>query len=58
MPFLQQRKNPLLIILLFAATSMLMAQPDYYKNIFTHARDSLVKELKKHPAPDTARAMA
>ena len=57
MPSLQQRKHLLAVIFLIW-TNTLMAQPDYYKNIFLHAKDSLVKELEKYPAPDTSRVMA
>lgn len=57
MPLLQQRKHLLTVIFLIW-TNTLMAQPDYYKNLFTHAKDSLVKELEKYPAPDTSRVMA
>ncbi len=34
------------------------AQPDYFKKHFEHEKDSLIKELSKHPLPDTARVMA
>jgi two-component system NarL family sensor kinase len=34
------------------------AQPDYFKQRFEREKDSLVKELGKHPLPDTARVMA
>ncbi|HMH22814.1 MAG TPA: sensor histidine kinase [Puia sp.] len=37
---------------------MAFAQPDYFKKRFEHEKDSLVKELNKHPLPDTARAVA
>jgi two-component system NarL family sensor kinase len=57
MAFQKQRKN-LLVVIFFVWTNTLTGQPDYYKNLFTHAKDSLVKELKKYPAPDTSRVMA
>jgi two-component system NarL family sensor kinase len=34
------------------------AQPDSFKKLFEHKKDSLVKELDKHPLADTARALA
>jgi two-component system, NarL family, sensor kinase len=47
-----------LAILLIARSTMLVAQPDFYEKQFEHERDSALDELKKHPYPDTTRAMA
>ncbi len=48
----------ILVITMIAWSTTLVAQPDYYQKLFEHNRDSAVGELKKHPNPDTARAMA
>ena len=53
-----QKHLLLLAIVLIAHSTMLVAQPDFYEKQFEHDRDSAITELKKHPHPDTARAMA
>jgi two-component system, NarL family, sensor kinase len=57
MSFLKQRKN-YCVFIFFLWLNPLKGQPDYYKHLFTHAKDSLVKELRKFPSPDTSRVMA
>lgn len=54
------RQRPILFLAfaLIMWTNPLTAQPDIYKKIFKHQKDSLVKELNKYPAPDTSRVMA
>ena len=47
-----------LAIVLTACPALLPAQPDSYQRAFEHNRDSALRELRKHPYPDTARAMA
>jgi signal transduction histidine kinase len=54
---LKQSKKLLAVVLILWA-NMLMAQPDYYKRIFVHTKDSLVNVLKKYSSTDTSRAMA
>ena len=53
-----QKHLLVLVILLIARSTVLVAQPDFYQKRFEHDRDSAIGELKKHPYPDTARAMA
>ncbi|MEO7044632.1 MAG: ATP-binding protein [Ferruginibacter sp.] len=48
----------LLAMMLLLPGGLLMCQMDYYNKIFTHQKDSLVKELNNYPAADTARANA
>jgi two-component system, NarL family, sensor kinase len=48
----------LLAIILIARSFVLPAQPDSYQKAFEHDRDSALKELQKHPKPDTTRALA
>ena len=43
-------------VLLLYGTAV--AQMDFYNKQFLHAKDSLLKELNKHPLPDTVRAAA
>ena len=52
------RRSVLTAVILFLFASALRAQMDYYNQLFTHTKDSLVKELSKHPQPDSARAHA
>lgn len=44
-----------MLVTALLATGTLTAQMDYYNNLFIHQKDSLVKELAKHPAQDTVR---
>ena len=44
-----------MLVTTLLATGTLTAQMDYYNNLFIHQKDSLVKELAKHPAHDTVR---
>src|SRR5450432_1932144 len=48
----------LLAIIFFLQPDKSAAQIDYYNNLFQRQKDSLVKELAKHPQPDTARVNA
>jgi len=52
------QRSVLTSVILFLFANGLSAQMDYYNQLFTHTKDSLVKELSKHPQPDTARAHA
>ncbi|MEP6712045.1 MAG: ATP-binding protein [Ferruginibacter sp.] len=45
-------------ITMILSAKNLFAQQSSFQNIFNHKKDSLVKELSKHPLPDTARASA
>ncbi len=51
------KKNLLVAVFILSATAI-TAQPDYYKILFRHTKDSLVNELKKYPSKDTSRAVA
>lgn len=46
------------MVLLVVGSHSLLAQPDYFKKVFEHQRDSAVRELQKYPSPDTVRAKA
>ncbi|MGF7082828.1 tetratricopeptide repeat-containing sensor histidine kinase [Mucilaginibacter sp. UYCu711] len=46
------------VILLLLSANTLKAQMDYFNKQFLHKKDSLVKELAKHPLADTSRVRA
>ena len=46
------------VLALSLSAAVAVAQPDYFMKRFEQEKDSLVKELGKHPLPDTARVMA
>jgi signal transduction histidine kinase len=54
---LKQLQKLLTVVMILWANT-LSAQPDYYKKIFQHTKDSLVKGLEKYPSPDTSRVIA
>src|SRR5450432_2154036 len=53
--YIRHRLSILMLVTALLATGTLTAQMDYYNNLFIHQKDSLVKELAKHPAQDTVR---
>lgn len=50
-----KHRGIVLLILLLLSVCTLPAQMDYYNNLFKQQKDSLVKELAKHPEKDTVR---
>ena len=48
----------LLTLVVLLSGKAALAQPDIFKRQFAHEKDSLVKELDRHPLPDTTRALA
>jgi two-component system, NarL family, sensor kinase len=55
----QSRLYTILVAIIFVLpANKLAAQIDYYTNLFQQQKDSLVKELAKHPQPDTVRVDA
>jgi two-component system NarL family sensor kinase len=46
------------VLALSLSAGRIFAQPDSFKRRFEHEKDSLVKELDRHPLADTTRALA
>jgi len=56
--FLILHKKALLPVIMYLMVTPVFGQYDHYPATFNRKKDSLINELKKHPLPDTGRAMA